>query len=244
MRIDDFIVLGRTVPEASKRYGKRVCMAGYSPELGRLVRVYPLTIDNPLRARHQATLELMRNPDDPREESYKLRDAVSAIYQVSEKALWSTSMVCDLAATGCAPSIQVLNAQRRSLGFVRLQGMPRLVWKERPAVTDTGQLALFDEFVEDLQVTQFLVGNDYPRVPYLAFRDSHGSHCLQLREWGCFEYLRKHGFAGEGLEQALHLGRTDEDYYALVGNMAHRRNVWLVIALTHAPRSLFALETG
>src|SRR2546425_384312 len=150
MRIDDFIVLGRTVPEASKHYGKRVCMAGYSPELGTVARIYPLTIDNPLRARHQATLEVERNPQDARRESYKLRDAVQAIRTVSSAPVWSTAMVCDLAVKQQYPSIQAMNAQRVSLGFIAIDGLPTLLWKERGTVGSTGQLELFDEFVQDL----------------------------------------------------------------------------------------------
>lgn len=241
MRIDDFIVLGRTVPEASKHYGRRVCMAGYSPELGTVVRIYPLTIDNPLKARYQAVLEVQRNPQDARRESYKLRDAVSAIHAVSAQPVWTTAMVCDLAVAQHFPSIQAMNAQRVSLGFVAIDGGPHLVWKDRGTLASAGQLELFDEFVQDLQVTKFLLGQDYPRIPYLEFHDSAGWHCLQLREWGCFEYLRKTGFDGQGLAQALSLHQTQHHWYALVGNMAHRRNVWLVIHLWHTPRASFAL---
>ncbi len=42
MTVEDFVVLGRTVPEDSQKYGKKVCMAGYSPSLSQLLRVYPL----------------------------------------------------------------------------------------------------------------------------------------------------------------------------------------------------------
>src|SRR5262245_2553951 len=109
MRLDDFIVLGRTVPEASQHYGTRVCMAGYSDELAKIIRVYPLLIDSPLRSRYQATLEVSLNSDDNRRESYKLRDAVTSIYGVSSKPLWSTGQVCDLADKMHYASIAELN---------------------------------------------------------------------------------------------------------------------------------------
>ena len=134
MRLDDAIVLGRTVPEASQHYGTRVCMVAYSEELGRLLRVYPLLIDTPLRSRYQATLELMRNSDDNRQESYKLRDAVMSIYGVSGQPVWSTGQVCDLADTIHYPSIAELNRQKRSLGFITLRGTPVLTFKSRRRV--------------------------------------------------------------------------------------------------------------
>jgi hypothetical protein len=236
MRLDDVIVLGRTVPEASHRYGTRVCMAGYSQELGRLIRVYPLTIDNPLRARHEVRLELDRNPYDHRRESYKLRDPVAAIHTISARPSWTTTQVVELASTLQSPSIATLNTQRRSLGFIAIQGQPTLVWKTKTTAHTPEQLTLFEEFMGDLRTAQFLTGHTYPRIPYLEFRDRDQWHCLQLREWGCFEYLRKHDFRGEGLQEALGLHHTQDTWYALVGNMNHRRNVWLVIHLwRHTP---------
>lgn len=76
-------------------------------------------------------------------------------------------------------------------------------------------------------------------MPYLTFKDAEGEHTLQMREWGTFQYLRKHQFQGESLDKALHLRTPGEQWYALVGNMAHRRNVWLVIQLVHRPPTLF-----
>lgn len=241
MRLDDAIVLGRTVPEASQHYGTRVCMVAYSEELGRLLRVYPLLIDTPLRSRYQATLELMRNSDDNRQESYKLRDAVTSIYGVSSQPQWTTGQVCDLADTMHCASIAELNRQRRSLGFIALRGTPVLTFKGREESPQGPQLALFEEFVQDLRTTNFWAGKDYPAVPYVTFQDGEGSHTLQLREWGTFEYLRKHQFQGAGLDKALHLRSPGEQWYALVGNMAHRRNVWLVIQLVHRPPTLFSV---
>jgi hypothetical protein len=189
MRLDDFLVLGRTVPEASQHYGTRVCMAGYSEELGRIIRVYPLLIDTPLKSRYQATLELTRNSDDNRHESYKLRDAVTSIYGVSSQPHWSTSQVVDLADKMHYPSIAELNRQRLSLGFIALRSTPILTFKGRDASPQGPQLTLFEEFVEDLRRTNFWTGRDYPQVPYVTFQDGAGEHTLQLREWGTFEYL-------------------------------------------------------
>lgn len=238
MRLDDFIVLGRTVPEDSKKYGQRVCMAGYSPTLGSLARIYPLTIDNPLRARHKAVLDVQRNANDSRAESFQLTDASDGIYGVSSAPQWSTQEVCALATRQASPSLAALNSQRRSLGFLAITGTPTLCFKQRAHLSEPGQLSLFDEFASDLHMSRFLTGTDYPAIPYVQFHDGSAWHTLQLREWGCFEYLRKHEFRGAGLHKALGLTHQQDEWYALVGNMSHRRNVWLVIQLFHAARTL------
>lgn len=242
MRIDDFIVLGRTVPEESAKYGRRVCMAGVSETLGGLVRVYPLTTDNPLRARHQASLSLVANPQDSRPESFRLTDAVSGIHAVSSVPSWTSAVRAHYAAESAVPSIAFLNAHKRSLGIVPIQGTPTLVLKQRDVCYHPEQLSLFDEFAADLRIAKFLTGQDFPAIPYLEFRDMSGWHCLQVREWGCFEYLRKHDFHGEGLAGAMGLHKSTQQWYALVGNMAHRRNIWLVIQVFAAPVVPAALQ--
>ena len=73
MHVEDLIVLGRTVPEESRKYGQKVCMAGYSAENNQFLRVYPLLVpvggdadSNGFRARHRyvsISSEILRIPD-------------------------------------------------------------------------------------------------------------------------------------------------------------------------------------
>ena len=92
-------------------------------------------------------------------------------------------------------------------------------------------MAFFESFRNDLTIAQFLTGKEYARVPYLTFHDQEGLHTLQLREWGCFEYLRKCDGTVDDLHERLHLTTTDREWFVLVGNMTSHRNVWLVIQL-------------
>ena len=231
MQIDDLVVLGRTVPEESHHYGLRVCLAGHSPTLGGLVRVYPVLIDAPFTSRHRVALMLGRNPKDSRQESYKLLDAVSSVLAVSATEVLSTGAVAALAERDHAPSIAALNRQKRSLGFVAVHGTPQLEWRTRDACTDPRQLAFFESFTNDLTIAQFLTGKEYARVPYLTFHDQEGHHSLQLREWGCFEYLRKCDGTVNDLHERLGLTTTDREWFVLVGNMTSHRTVWLIIQL-------------
>ena len=199
------------------------------------MRVYPVLPSAPLRVRHRATLRLQRNPQDNRKESFKLSDAENSIYRWSDKPVMPVHAIPEMITTH-AKSIDALNEQRLSLGFIPCLDPPVLKWKYRKELVDHTQLDLFDEFVRDIKTQGFLVGKNYPQIPYLEFWDDGGKHCLQLREWGGFEYLRKQDMRGVELGNAYHLGKSDRQYYVLVGNMAHRRNVWLVLHVWNVPK--------
>ncbi len=115
MIVEDFVCLGRTVPEESKKYGHKVCMAGYSYELRQFLRVYPLPVKNPLEVRGKYVLSLERNSMDSRIESWKLVDRV-ALYPSPTKA--SDADIQQILKQNVAASIDELNEQRKSLGVV------------------------------------------------------------------------------------------------------------------------------
>jgi hypothetical protein len=235
MRLDDFVCLGRTVPEDSKKYGRKVCMAGYSEELRGFLRVYPLPVQNPLRQRSVSRLELERPSHDNRAESWRLRrerEDVGIECIVGEKPTAGVTRWLD---GQLEPSIAALNANRRSLGVIRPEDITPSFRSPAEAV-DPDEQSLF-EVVTDL------FGSETARLtPYLKFRDAGGWHDIQLREWGCYEWLRKEPARADQLWDNLALGRSDLDYYFVVGNMCNHRNVWLVISIYRAPKetSLFA----
>ena len=218
MIVEDFVVLGRTVPEESKKYGHRVCMAGYSPELRKLLRVYPLPVQNPLKQRQIHTFALERNHNDSRWESWKLSSRIPL--RESTKAA-TTTTVQDFLQPLEADSIDQLNSDRQSLGVLRVSDL-RGVFQERKGVKDELQLELFKS-------TDVAFGaNAISVAPYLVFDDAGKGRSLQLREWGCYEYLRRFPGNRPGLWRNLQLHK-DRDYLLLVGNMCNRRNIWLVI---------------
>lgn len=227
MRCDDFIPLARTVPEESKKYGSRTCMAGFSPELSRLIRVYPVLIDAPIRSRHRLTLELERNPDDNRAESFKLRDAEDSIRSFGEVPVVNTDGIFEFAAATGLTSIGRLNAERKSLGFIAPASVA-VSLVPRQGCSDPRQGELFDEFMRDARKHSFVLGTDHDLLPYVGFRDASGPHMLQLREWGAFEFLRKNQETPDTLLGAYRLG-SEREVLLLVGNMAHLRNVWMVL---------------
>lgn len=217
MIVEDFICLGRTVPEESKKYGHKVCMAGFSQELNQFVRVYPLPVQNALKMRNRYTLSLQRNADDSRHESWKLTDRI-ALYESSDKCC--ASDIEHIVKSNVSPSIAELNKQRRSLGFIK----PDSVLGEFKNRNDCSPLQM-----ELFAACDDVFGaNAINTAPYLRFTCGESNHKLQLREWGCYEFVRKNP---SNIRQLWNNLRLDQDVYLFVGNMANYRNSWLVISV-------------
>jgi hypothetical protein len=222
MRCDDFICLGRTVPEESKKYGAKVCMAGISQELGSLMRVYPLPVVNPIKARHECRLELERNHQDSRRESWKLRDRFESVLSVSDRPTLTNDRIAAVLKPHLARSIDELNDRRLSLGVLEMCGGAAGFFRERSGVNHPDQGTLFD--VAD----ECFGAGAIDLAPYIGFWDADGNrHDLQIREWGCYEWIRNHRPEASKLWDNLRIG--DGTTWAVVGNQANRRTSWLII---------------
>lgn len=232
MRIDDFVCLGRTVPEDSKKYGHKVCMAGYSEEFRSLVRVYPLMIRNPIKARSLCKMDLVRNPEDNRHESWKLPDPERSILEVSDNEI-ETRKVISFLRNHLSESIEELNRCRRSLGVLEVNGECQGFFKRR-SETSRDQPTLFD-FDDDERKERSFGAEALDIAPYLGFYDQFGKeHNLQLREWGCYEWCRKKRGQAAQLWDNLKLS-DGRPTLLIVGNMLHHRNSWLVIKVFKDP---------
>lgn len=235
MHIDDFVVLGRTVPEESKRYGQRICMAGYSPENNQFLRVYPLMVPvgenadtNGFRARCTYSMDLQRNPNDSRSESWRLVDE-----KQPTGTKWDGAIECpkqklvELLKKRVVPSIRALNDCKLSLGVVQVEPnewdgftIPRDV--DGP---DESHRTLFEDLEE-----QGIDPNAVKFAPYIRFRDAEGEHKLQVREWGAYRLLSNPVYADtpEALWGASGY-RRGRGLLLVVGNMCNHRSNWLII---------------
>lgn len=227
MRVDDFICLGRTVPEESRKYGQRVCMAGVSPELRALLRVYPLPVQNPVRMRGTYRMELERNKLDSRRESWKLIDRCN-IQSVSSAPIPYMDIGKFVEPHICT-SIAELNESRASLGIV----IPESVechFDTRPGTSSSLQGMFWD----DLDCA--FGANAIDLIPRISFYDSNGAHDLQLREWGCYEFIRKYRHRAADLWDALCIKDPSRQPALLVGNMCHQRTTWLIVSVLRLHR--------
>lgn len=243
MILEDFVMLGTTVPEPNSDGRVFVCSAGVSDEYRKLIRIYPLARRNAPRRWTVHRVPLERNPRDSRDESFQIAgdrqpgahqwinyqfEVVRPVYPVAHRASLLERYVIG--------SIQEANAKRLSLAIVQPDEI-ELTFERNPAPGDAPQLSLFesDDGEQATGARRFLY------MPRLRFRDECGRHDLMLRDWGSFELQRKHDenyFLGH-LQTALHL---DGSSSLLVGNMNNKRSAWLVISVLNGlrrPATLF-----
>lgn len=230
MIVEDFVMLGATVPEPSSKYGLSVCSAGWSSELRQLIRIYPLARGGAPRRWSINTVRLERNKHDSRSESWciagdrspdkhpSINDSFSKVDEVKAHRR------VDLLKPAVASSIAEADGRRASLAIIHPLSTPKLTFDHNPDSPDSPEIRLFDTSADTLEGSK-----RFPFTPRLEFQDAHGTHRLQLRDWGAFEFLRKYGDERRfDLAKALHLSERSS---LLVGNHNHHRNAWLVIAV-------------
>ena len=241
MRVEDFVVLGRTVPEDSRKYGQKVCMAGYSAENNQFLRVYPLLVpigsnadSNGFRARHKYCLELQRNPKDSRTESWRVADENAPTSTPWHQAIETKKLaVLDWLKKRTVPTIRTLNECKMSIGVMRVSAgewsgvmLPRGSQEEKDSVQ-----SLFDDLDDQAHYTgQERLISKVKHAPYIHFSDAEGKHKFQIREWGAYMLLAKDEYADkpEALWGASGY-RATKDLYLVIGNMMNHRKNWLVI---------------
>lgn len=242
MILDDFVMLGTTVPEPTSDNRVFVCSAGYSATMRSLIRVYPLARFGAPTRWSVNTVKLDRNPKDWRNESFQLAgDRRPGVHQHINRVFDATDVVppgarAPLLRKCVVASIAEANDRRLSLAVVHADAM-ELEFEHNAASPDSPQMALFD-----LPGQQQTSGaRRFPYIPRLRFRDEAGPHRLMLRDWGVYELMRKHNnltdmsdaqrrrYVGE----ALHL---DPSCSLLIGNLNNQRNAWLVISVLRGLR--------
>lgn len=243
--LDDFVMLGTTVPEPNSDGRVFVCSAGVSPQLRSLIRIYPLARRNAPTRWSVNSVKLERNRTDSRPESWKLagnrepgaHERINDVFE-NEGAV-SPKERADLLARYAVDSITEANEKRLSLAVIHPDEMA-LEFEHNPASPDSPELALFD--VEPRTETG---ARRFPYIPRLTFRDPAGPkrpHRLMLRDWGVYELMRKHNNLTSMTDtqrrdyvgKALHL---DPSCSLLIGNLNNQRNAWLVISVLRGVRA-------
>ena len=236
MIVEDFVMLGTTVPEPNSDGRVFVCSAGYSAELRQLVRIYPLARRGAPRRWSVNRVRLERNRMDSRIESWQIAgDRSPEEHDHINDAFQSLDNIDRGARAGLldkvvVESIAEANARRMSLAVVHPPHTPWLSFDYNPDSPDSPMMRLFDVGDEPSRGSQ-----RFAFIPRLEFRDEAGGHNLMLRDWGCFEFMRRYGYdRRHELRQALHMNSGSS---LLVGNMANQRTAWLVISVLNGVRS-------
>jgi hypothetical protein len=223
MILNDFVMLGRTVPEQSKKHGLTVCSAGYSKEMRSLLRVYPLPRHNKITKWALCRVPLKRPKDDHRQESWRIDskddDVNSALRAVNLLGKANKDIDYDFLEKMTINSIKELNAKKKSLAIIAPKNISGY-FEQVKNVTPYYQETLFER-----------IGDGKTDInPRVKFTLGDGFHDLQLREWGCHEYLRKNREKAFDLWDALRLNDSDYEHLFFIGNTNNHRNVWLIIS--------------
>lgn len=237
MILDDFVMLGTTVPEPNSDGRVFVCSAGVSAELGRLVRIYPLARRDIPHRWNVYRVPVERNPSDHRPESFKVRgDRSPGAHERINTMFDHVGRIPDidrakLLERFTVGSIKEANAKRLSLAIIHPETID-LHFEHNPDSPDSPELRLFD--VEPCQPQTG--ARRFPFIPRLRFTDECGGNNLMLRDWGCYELQRKRGeiYFRDNLAGALHLRESSSLF---VGNMNNHRNSWLIISVLNGIRS-------
>jgi hypothetical protein len=243
MIIEDFVMLGTTVPEPNSDGRVFVCSAGASEEYQGLVRIYPLARRNAPHRWGVHKVQLERNPQDNRRESFKIagdrrpgsHQWINYKFEVVKK-VYSPNARASFLSRYAIGSIREANEKRLSLAIIHPDEI-ELAFDDNRASSDPPQLTLFDAG----ESTGESGARRFRWMPRLRFWDECGRHNLMLRDWGVFEFQRKNEekYFLENLQGALHLSASSS---LLVGNMNNQRTTWLVISVLNGirePETLF-----
>ncbi len=230
MILDDFVMLGKTVPEANGDGRHFVCTAGYSLELKQPIRIYPMARRQCPARWSVSRIPVERNPKDTRRESWKIRGdrrpgAHDLINGVIEPVLGKLSPAVqrDIVKDMRASSLKAANDRRGSLCVVFPDDIPRIDLEQGEQAEMAPTPDMFGDVPDQPVAARF---RWHPR---LRFGDGAGKHDLMLRDWGCYELMRKHGDEMAGsLGEALNLSSAPP---LLCGNLNRFRNSWLVISV-------------
>ena len=215
MIIEDFVMLGRAVPEMSKRHGLVTCAAGYSEELRGFVRIYPMTRETRMHRWDICKIHVERPNHDNRDESFRLKTDRPILME--GKA--SKDQEFDKLEKLAARSIASLNQNRQSLAIIKPKNIAYRFSEMKPNEEFLMQL----DFLEDQKPAEM------PR-PRIIFDDEDGRHDIQLRDWGSTAFIGK-GNERHKLWSALKLDDPGYEHLFFCGNHNIHRNNWLVISV-------------
>ena len=173
-------------------------------------------------------MPLRRPKDDNRVESWRIdsgETAQEALQSITEHDRVDLAQYFDVFKSMAMPSIhQANNAKpdKLSLAFIEPKG---IAWEfgRRENVDPAEQMTLWDR----IEPGGPLHKSDL--LPYMIFEDEDGKHRLQIKEWGCSQWLAKERGKADQLWDNLKLTDPDYKHLLLVGNQNNQRTSWLII---------------
>lgn len=230
--LEDVVILGRAAPEAISRGRQTVCTGGWSEERG-FIRIYPIDPMADLFNRWDIVdIEVQRNPQDTRHESWKLAHA-DQDDSVTEKEEYPRDRRATLLHNLEDPCVRDINGAGRSLGIVRPESPLKLEFRDWEDDEDTLQSRLFKDIEEWRPETREEFKHEI-RTEFTCngCKTQQGYHNKTLLEWGAYLGKTKNGIVEpEELEKFYDLHNDNFRHWVFVGNQANRRTSFIAINL-------------
>ncbi|NJL95269.1 MAG: hypothetical protein HC915_16890 [Anaerolineae bacterium] len=223
IRIPDLILLGRACPEPLADGRVTVCAAGWSAEYG-FIRLYPTRPDTPMSVWDIIDVEVEKNPQDTRDESWKiagskgqwasLADKVEVVGRIEDRA--KRRNILGSVASTC---VKVVNGAKKSLGIIKPSQIHRTYFSENARYGKLYQLAL-SQFTD---LDKYQVKRDFPEEPRVEYtcpdcQTAQQKHDQQILDWGFYEWFRKNPEEREQVWENAGFLSEKADLYFLVGN--------------------------
>jgi hypothetical protein len=238
MLLKDLTILGRACPEPLKDGRVTVCLAGYSYEYG-FIRLYPTHPQMQMSQWDVIEVEVERNEQDTRDESWKIIGSKEEWDNLPQKikvigSLDNREERRNLIGNLTDVNAHALNEQKRSLGIVK------------PEVLETyfGTNSKFSEWKQMglpgfTDLDKYFTKRDYEKEPRVKYRCPQASppteHDQQVIEWGFYEWFRKNPENIEQVWENAGFRKPNTDLYFLLGNLFKHRNSFMVISVLRVP---------
>jgi len=240
VQIDDLVVLGRACPEPLKDGRVTVCLAGWSNTYG-FMRIYPTRTDTKCHTWDVIKLNVERNNQDTRKESWKIVGSKSEWESLADKIevvgeIKSPKQRLNIIGNLTDSCVNVINDAHRSLGIIKPTKIVKTYFQENDDYGQLMQLGLPGM----TELDSVKVKRDFPYEPRVIYQCPQcqsvaKQHDQQILEWGFYEWFRKEPDKKEQVWDNARFYRDDTAIYLLVGNQALYRNSFLVISVLRVP---------
>lgn len=247
------LIVVKTYPNPSQRYGETVCCAGIDMSTREWVRIYPVNFRRLAAARFHKyqVIECQWRPpnDDQRPESRRVdQDSIQVHERLSTKDGWRERLRW---LPPLHPSLEAVDDDHRehgiSLAVVRPKRIDRLIIEKATPYTEK-QLAVIRQQRLNLGEDDSPQLRELERLPYtFSYRfwcddaRCHG-HTKQILDWEIGESYRKwrREYGANGWERAIRGMYEDrllrQDLQLVVGTMKKRPHTFTIVGLVYPPR--------
>lgn len=231
--LEDVVILGRAAPQEISGGRLTSCTGAWSKNYG-FIRLYPCDPEENLFKRWDIVeVEVKRNPQDNRSESWKLarRNQSSCIkktgrYQREKRATLLTQLEDEC--------VEPIKTKGRSLGIIRPDSIGGLEFREWEGDSDRGtQTRLFEEMKEWRPEAR----EEFDREIRIQFtcpdcETQRGYHNKTLLEWGGYLAIKKQDVnSAADLENFYQFNDDEYNHWIFVGNQNNQRTAFISISV-------------